>query len=99
MNVSELEAKVLELELRLDDETAFWRETVHNMKAKPKFSLAGYRTKIAGWLAAIPMVTLATGFQVDPQAMSEVVQDQGILFAVLQLAGGFAVHYYRGKAK
>ena len=60
--------------------------------------LKGMRTKIVGWLSALPMVTLASGLTIDPASVAVLIEEHGLLLAGVQVALSAGVHYYRGKA-
>ena len=60
--------------------------------------LKGMRTKIVGWLSALPMVTLASGITLDPASVAALIEEHGMLLAGVQVALSAGVHYYRGKA-
>ena len=65
-------------------------------RAQPR--LKGFRTKIVGWLSGLPMLTLASGFVVDPQHAVALIQEHGLLLASTQLGLSALVHYFRDKA-
>ena len=60
--------------------------------------LKGMRTKIVGWLSALPMVTLASGLTIDPASVAALIEEHGLLLAGVQIAMSAGVHYYRNKA-
>ena len=60
--------------------------------------LKGMRTKIVGWLSALPMVTLASGLTIDPASVAALIEEHGMALAAIQVAMSAGVHYYRGKA-
>ena len=61
--------------------------------------LKGMRTKIVGWLSALPMVTLASGLTIDPASVAVLIEEHGMLLAGVQVALSAGVHYYRNQAR
>lgn len=88
-DVSDINLRVQEIE----------RNGLSSLLADVRPFLKGYRTKLVGWLSSLPMITLAGGFAIDPQVMSDTLAEHGYLAALAQLGLSALTHHYRNRAE